>query len=56
VSIEVTHSAIMALLVIFAVVTVGGLAFIAWIVRDVSRMTRAVGALVTQETGKLRRD
>ena len=33
-----------------------GLAFIGWMVRDVSRITRAVGALVIQETGKLRRD
>ena len=53
---EVTHVGIMVLLIVFAIVAVGGLGFIAWMVRDVSRITRAVGTLVIQETGKLRRD
>ena len=53
---EVTHYDIMVLFVIFGVVAIFGLGFIAWMVRDVSRITRAVGTLVIQETAKLRRD
>ena len=53
---EVTHYDLLIVLTIFAAVIVGGLGFLAWMARDVSRIARAVGALVIQETAKLRRD
>ena len=53
---EVSHLHLMIVLGFIFAVAVFGLAFIAWMVRDVSRITRAVGALVIQETGRLRRD
>ncbi len=53
---EVSHLGFLIVLGIIFAVAVFGLAFIGWMVRDVSRITRAVGALVIQETGKLRRD
>jgi hypothetical protein len=53
---EVRHLGLLIVLGIIFAVAVFGLVFIGWMVRDVSRITRAVGALVIQETGKLRRD
>ena len=41
-------------LAILLAVAVFGLGFIAWTVLEVGRIARAVGALVIQETGKLR--
>jgi hypothetical protein len=53
---EVSHLQLMIVLGIIFAVAVFGLVFIGWMVRDVSRITRAVRALVVQETRKLRRD
>jgi hypothetical protein len=53
---EVTHNDIMMLVIIFGVIGILGLGFLGWMARDVSRITRAVGTLVIQETAKLRRD
>ena len=53
---EVSHLQLLIVLGFIFAVAVFGLAFIGWMVRDASRITRAVGTLVIQETGKLRRD
>jgi hypothetical protein len=53
---EVSHNDIMVVIILFAVFGLCVLGFVGWMVRDVSRITRAVGTLVIQETAKLRRD
>ena len=53
---DVTHADLLFVLGIVIGGLIVGVGVLGWMVRDVHRITKAVGALVIQETGKLRRD
>jgi hypothetical protein len=53
--IPVTHTDLLILMTVAACIHVAALAYMAWLVYDSRRLTKAVGTLVIQEAERIRR-